>query len=37
MKEEGEITNLQLADSNLVHQIVHTDQLKFGGKIAKYG
>ena len=36
MKQEGDTTNLQLADLNLVHWIVHTDQLKYGGKIAKY-
>ena len=37
MKEEGEKTNLQLADSNLIHLFVHTDKLKYQGKIAKYG
>ena len=37
MKEEGENTNLQLAVSKLVHQIVHTDQLKYKGKIDQYG
>ena len=36
MKEEGEKTNLQLVDSNLVHRIVHYNQLKYEGKIAKY-